>query len=95
MRETLTHDLFEPLVGTGFHVQADNVDLVLTLVKVEPAGTERDGFQPFALLFEGPSQPALQQQIVPLRHTELGEVAIFLTLLGEEDGGVTYEAIFN
>ena len=91
----LTHDLFEPHVDTLFSVQADNVALELVLAKVELAGAERDGFQPFALLFEGPEQPLLQQQIVPLRHERLGEIALFLTHVGTREGVVVYEAVFN
>ncbi|MEJ2308383.1 MAG: hypothetical protein P8Z78_03570 [Gammaproteobacteria bacterium] len=95
MTQRLTHDLFEPHVGTVFSVQADNVALELVLAKVDLAGTARDGFQPFALLFEGPEQPLLQQQIVPLHHERLGDIAPFLTHVGSRDGVAVYEAVFN
>jgi uncharacterized protein DUF6916 len=96
-----TCEAFTPHVGTAFTVTAEvqdcpGVPLALTLVDATAAGEgPPDGRAPFALIFTGPAAPLLSQQIVPLDHPELGELAVFLVPLGVDADGARYEAVFN
>ncbi|MEM1055573.1 MAG: hypothetical protein AAGI52_08595 [Bacteroidota bacterium] len=93
---------FEPHVGSDFRVRVDEPPFeALTLVSAEslPAHPGPNGEapprEPFALLFAGPAEPALVQQIVPLAHDEAGEHDLFLVPLGPDgDGRQRYEAVF-
>jgi hypothetical protein len=98
MTTNFSAEEFEAVRGTSFRTRADDVGLPdLRLESVDrfdaPAGAPRR--DPFALVFVGP-QPALEQRIYTLSHTELGEVDIFLVPIGlDADGSVRYEAVFN
>ena len=49
----------------------------------------------FSLLFRGAPDPVVAQQIVTLRHPARGDQAIFVTPIGRDADGVTYQAVFN
>ncbi|WP_017328068.1 hypothetical protein [Synechococcus sp. PCC 7336] len=51
--------------------------------------------QPFSLLFLGPSEPLLDQQIYRLQHDRIGAADIFLVPVGADAEGVEYEAVFT
>jgi hypothetical protein len=79
--------------------EAGMIELELTEARAydpaaAPAG-ESGARSPFQLRFRGPAEPILAQQICPLDNATLGRLEIFLVPLGPEDGGTTYEAVFN
>jgi hypothetical protein len=85
---------FEPYVGSVF--RTDGIHLHLTEVRRlgEQPGTPRE--HPFALVFTGPADAPLAQQIHGLTHDDLGELAIFLVPIGPgPDRLPRYEAVFN
>lgn len=93
---TLTLEQFAPTIGQTYaieHPEAPSVELVLTEAAPlgKAPGAER---QPFALVFGGPAEPHFAQQIVPLRHPELGRLEIFLVPIAADADGVSYEAVF-
>jgi hypothetical protein len=49
----------------------------------------------FSLLFQGPQNPLLPQQMYHLRQAEIGEMDLFLVPVGQDAGGTYYEAVFN
>lgn len=90
-------DHFAPLVGqcfclwdeaTGAHAAA----LVEARALTGPAVGSRE---PFALLFEGPTEPLLPQRIYTLQHPAFESLDIFLVPIGRSAASVRYEAIFN
>ncbi len=58
-----------------------------------PEGT--DGDHNFSLVFSGPIDRPLDQQIVRLRHDELGDISLFVVPVDEIAGRRQYEAIVN
>ncbi len=101
MLETLTIDSFKPLVDSAFEVainETRSLQFVLTSVKeLAPATEQRRAA--FSLIFHGPAEPILAQQIVPLQSAALGTLSLFMVPLGVEQtaaGGYTrYEVIFT
>ena len=100
MLEKLTIDSFTPHVGSSFHLEAEGLQsMELTLESVDPVGQEpkpdEQRQRPFSLLFLGPLEPTLPQQMVPLRHAVMGGLDLFLVPLGPNEKGMIYEAVFN
>lgn len=94
---------FEPFEGKGFRVRLDgDVDLSLTLDTIEtlkPNITSKPNIrkQPFALLFTGPANLALENALYHLT-PEGGEPRILYLdkkEVDEEKNEVLYEAIYN
>lgn len=100
MFKTLTLSDFSPTVGSSFQVHTEsNISLELELLEAfelnastKPSNTHT---QSFSLLFKGPNDVKLPQQICPMSHSDLGELSIFLVPVGHEEDGIRYEAIFN
>ena len=98
MLETLTHETFEPHIGTDFVIRTDNHNEALTLTKVEPGKHHREeGRQSFALLFDGSSADLMvHSQLVRLEHGTLGALEFMISPVGRNESGTfRYEAIFN
>jgi hypothetical protein len=90
---------FKSRVGETFRAAApgSTVDLVLAEVTDLAGRFQGDGSRrtPFSLIFRGPVQPFLPQQIYPLDNDVLGRLEIFLVPLGPDGQGMRYEAVFN
>jgi len=105
MLEKLTIDDFLGHVNQKFQVQLVNTKggaametLVLKLVEVSSLGAARVEYgdrQSFSILFLGPAEPILPQQIYTLRHAKMGNLPLFLVPLGPRDEGTLYEAVFS
>lgn len=89
----LTREDFAPLVGTTFALADAPGELVLIEAEALPAvsGAPR---APFSLIFKGPLQPMLEQQIHAFRHATLGALELFLVPLSRKGDAVHYQAIF-
>jgi|EndMetStandDraft_3_1072993.scaffolds.fasta_scaffold02050_7 uncharacterized protein DUF6916 len=99
MLETLTLDIFSPLVGETFqvHVQPGQT-IPMELVEARPLSVSNNSPRPrppFFLTFKGPAQFVLQQQIYRFEHQTLGAHEIFIVPIGPGQGGMLYEVIFN
>jgi hypothetical protein len=72
---------------------AGTIELVLRSATATTAtpGAPRE---PFSLLFVGPADPLLPQATFLLTHPTLGELPVFLVPVGQDAGGVRYEAVF-
>lgn len=77
----------------------DQTEMVLQLKKVElqQAGydPERSSRVPFAMIFAGPAEHELSQQIYHLENPQTGSMDIFLVPIGPEGESILYEAVFN
>jgi hypothetical protein len=65
----------------------------LELVEVSDGSTR--GHVNFSLLFRGPRQPLLPQQIYPVEHDGLGRFDLFIVPVRRDAQGLYYEAVFN
>ncbi len=95
---TAAHTEFETLLNQSFTTGlATDGTLALELIEVLPqthhdAAAARRGF---SLIFRGPAQPVLPQQIHPLLHARTGELPVFLVPIGPDQHGMRYEAVFG
>lgn len=100
--EELTQAKFSDHLGEVFQLEAD-VESCLTLQLMEAkqlfssqnANLQIKRSEPFALVFRGPQNLPLVQATYQLQHDQLGELAIFLVPIDQDEEGFYYEAIFN
>ena len=81
-----------------FQVSSEGATHELRLIEANALGAGSGapaGRAPFALVFRGPRDAALAQQIHPLEHAELGVLELFLVPIGPDALGLRYEAIFG
>lgn len=92
---TLNSKSFAEHLHSTFKVQAGNAaPLTLELIEVnEPPSPPR--IELFSLLFRGPVAPRLQQQTHRFKHEKLGALDPFLTVVGADEAGPSYEVIFH
>ena len=98
MSEPLTCDMFAEHLGETFRMVFESGDaLDLELTEAEPSkGQPAPGCRPpFALLFRGPLDPVLPQQLYNLQHETMGDLTLFLVPIGPDEQGMRYEAVFN
>jgi hypothetical protein len=96
MLEDFTLATFADRLGDRFRVGegADALELQLTDAS---AGVAREGAArvPFSLVFRGPLEPVLPQQIYRFEHDELGAFDLFIVPVGPGEAGMHYEAVFG
>ena len=96
---SVTHKDFEACLNQSFTVRPENEDgFELELTQVKPlgaAGLAAGTRQPFSLLFRGPLEPVLAQQLFQIENSTLGELALFLVPIGPDENGMLYDATFN
>ena len=95
-----TVETFTGREGQPFTIQFADARLELTLAEiVRPPGDwgRTDTREPFSLMFHGPAEHVLPQQVWPLDHEELGRLEVFLVPveLRADEGVSVYEAVFN
>lgn len=101
MLDRLTIDDFAPALGQPFVIDGGRLGPIeLKLAKasthdpqappVDDAGTR----SPFTLLFRGPPDPVLAQQICRLENATVGQLEIFIVPVGRDADGTDYEAVF-
>lgn len=105
MLETLTYEMFEPLVGQKFTLTNGEETHAFELTFVEPLPIPRrksrkpnapEKRAPFSIFFTG--EPLLPQAMYPLQNDAFGSepMTIFIVPVGEaEGGGYEYEAVFT
>ncbi|WP_406700935.1 hypothetical protein V5E97_19275 [Singulisphaera sp. Ch08] len=103
MSDLLSISDFMEHVDQLFHVIRETGETVeLRLIEAKPLGlrgalSAAGGREPFSLIFRGPFQVGLSQQIHSLKHEAFGELTLFLVPLGAEGDpeGTHYQAVFN
>lgn len=92
----LTADHFRDHLKSVFQASIEHAVTPLTLVEVKTLGERPDApRQPFSLVFEGASTPALPQNTYAMTHPSMGELAIFLVPIARDEEGARYEAVFG
>lgn len=84
---------FQARLGAAFSVAGAAPELGLALVLAEVDATANP--QAFALTFQGPLSPELEQQTVELLRDGDAPLAIFLVPAGRNAAGMQYYAVFN
>jgi hypothetical protein len=93
----MNRDFFAPCLNEEFTITTPIGPLVTKLVEARslaPTGLE-GARTPFSLIFQGPPQSRLPQQIYPLAHPRLGALEIFLVQVAGDHTGSLFEAVFN
>ena len=99
MLDTLTLENFQKAENQCFTIRMSDGSTVEThLIDVRDMGSERsresDRRTPFSLIFRGPREPVLAQQILDMENQTLGALSIFLVPVGPDEHGMRYEAVF-
>ena len=105
---TATHIDFEPLTGRKFHVELEGaqVELILDNVKIFESSAKRDNHleiddvvyparQPFALTFEGPSEPILESRIYTISNEKTGKMDLLISAFRQDHDCMLYECVFS
>ncbi len=99
MLEKLTIQDFASHQNEDFALELENAGLSLKmkLIEVSEIGSPKpqEKRRAFSLVFLGPSDYSLTQQIYRLTHPKMGELNLFLVPIGHNQEGLQYEAIFN
>lgn len=96
MLDDLTRTSFEPHLNTTFRLHLEDADaLDLELIEANDRTPERFDGEQFSLIFKGPPDPFLPQQIYTLEHAAMGRLALFLVPVDQKKDGFRYEAYFN
>ena|ERR1043165_9044507 len=99
MAENLTEAQFAAQLNTTFRVRVDAPQpLELKLIEVKDwqrQAQEQSGMERFSVIFKGPANIFMPQQIYTLEHEQLGTCDIFLVPIAQDADGFRYEAIFN
>ena len=102
--DKLTLQAFMPLLHAKFYaVLSDDRRAELELIEVESVrngpGNRRAGpglvQETFSLCFRGASGESLPQTTYVLEQESLGRFELFIVPIGQEDGCVRYQAVFN
>lgn len=91
-----TKDDFTKHLRSNFRVLDKTSPNVIEVELVEvKAGRSSDRHEQFSILFHGPVEPQLSQQVYAVEHAELGTFELFLVPVGADDKSVSYEAVFS
>ena len=94
-----TEATFAKYLNTNFRVELEShgpVELKLTAVTPRASEAhEQAGMERFSVVFAGPADVFLPQQIYRMTHPEMGELDIFLVPIGREADRFDYEAVYN
>jgi len=100
--DQLTFARFTELLRSQFRVHtgpASVVELELieaTATPSAPAAAATDsGRENFSLIFSGPADRLLPQQMYRFEHPKLGGLDLFIVPIGREQGRLHYQAVFN
>lgn len=95
--ESLQADHFAPLMSSSFSVEGGATNATLELIEVRKLGHKRShaSRDPFALTFRGQPGWRLPQGIYSFNHAALGTLEIFITQVGYDAQGSTFEAVFT
>ena len=100
MLDRLTIDHFSKRVNETFALHIEGMDaFTLELIEVSPLGSAPADTmlrRAFSVIFRGPAEPVLLQQIYHLTHAEMDDLTLFLVPIGpDRTGGIRYEAVFT
>ena len=90
----LLHSQFRVHVGPATVVELELVEATATPnARMEAAADSALGN--FSLIFSGPADRLLAQQMYRFEHPQIGAFDLFIVPIGREEGRLRYQAIFN
>jgi hypothetical protein len=107
MLDCLTHESFAPYIGTEFHIHINasaivSTELVEVIVRSQRvpraawATSNEPQREPFSIVFRGPLEQPLLQQMYRIEHATMGVIeGLFLVPVGINQDGRFYEAVFS
>ena len=97
MLSHLTHADFTDRLHETFRIDLGSSTLEVELIAAELLGPapETGRREPFSVLFQGPKEPILPQQIYRLEHPQMGTLEVFLVPIGPNPKGQRYELVFT
>jgi hypothetical protein len=98
MLKLLTLEDFTPFVNTTFSASLTVGNTEFVLVEARPLQAAPNAQllrAPFSLLFRSGAAVLFPQQTYTVRHSTIGEFALFLVPIAQEKDGFIYQAVFN
>ncbi|MCU1256375.1 MAG: hypothetical protein JWM83_2674 [Candidatus Angelobacter sp.] len=93
--DSLNAGIFSQQLRTQFRLLREGAEPIpLELIEVKESDPSPK-IELFMLHFRGPSEPRMAQHIHRLEHDKLGAFDIFLTAIGADEQGITYESVFH
>jgi hypothetical protein len=93
--DNLNAGIFSQHLHTQFRLLLEGAEPIpLELIEVKESDPSPK-IELFTLHFRGPAAPRMAQHIHRLEHDKLGTVEIFLTAIGADAQGITYESVFH
>lgn len=95
--DLLTLEHFSGCVNETFRAEINEGEIEFVLVEARPIPPPAGNLMraPFSLLFRNTSSFLFPQQTYRMRHSQVGDVGIFLVPVAREREGFLYQAIFN
>ncbi|RXT04272.1 hypothetical protein [Ammoniphilus sp. CFH 90114] len=85
---------FQKSVGSTYYLELDDTAVEMILHDVRIASIDSI-YESFSLLFSGPLEVFLPQQLYSFQHPELGVVELFIVPVEKKEDQYEYEAVFN
>jgi Domain of unknown function (DUF6916) len=99
MSEFQTAADFEKCLDTNFRVELESPGPIeIKLIAVTPRKSEpheQAGMERFSVVFSGPPDVFLPQNLYRMTHPEMGEFDVFLVPIAPEANEFRYEAVYN
>lgn len=95
MTHPMALEVFEPLINTQFNIALEPTPLKLTLAEIVKQERSPAKYECFTLLFKGPLNPALEQQIYKFEHENASSWDLFVVPVAGDDEGYDYEVVVN
>ena len=93
---------FSPYLNQRFRILSESTDpLEVELIGVSEFGVgatsndEPPKRRPFSIVFRGPKEPSLPQNIYDIEHDQMGTLNLFIVPIGPDNEGMLYEAVFS
>ena len=83
-------ELFRPHLGETFEIGTGTGAVKAELIEVETTDSGQ-----FSIVWRGPKDAVLPQQIYQLDHPEMGPLELFLVTIGPDAEGMRYQAVFT
>ena len=95
MLENLTQQMFSENLNSRFQMHHESSGTIgLELIQVVDHGST-DTHEQFSLLFLGPVDGPVIQNVYRVEHDKLGAFDLFVVPIGKDGSGVQYEAVIN
>ena len=95
MAATLEHEVFSRYLNTTFRISLGDSNFLETELSSISDRQLSSQQERFAIVFQGPREPLLNQGSYRFEHDEMGDFTLFIVPLRQDEDGTFYEACFN